>query len=83
MKFAFALLAAIIFSAPAYAYRGEAAAGRGDAETAPKIVIAKTSSTQRAVAESLSGRIRSALESEPYTLGISTPTETSDISISR
>ncbi|MDI1229082.1 MAG: hypothetical protein PSY14_15480 [bacterium] len=83
MKFASVLLAVILLSTPAYAYRGEAAANRGDETNAPKIVIAKTSATQRAVAESISGRLRSALESEPYTLDIATPTETSDISISR
>lgn len=76
MKFALAILAAVIFSAPAIA-------DRGDAENAPKIVIAKTTSEQRAVAEIISGRLRSALESEPYTLDISTPSQTSDISISR
>lgn len=76
MKFASVLLAVILLSTPAVA-------NRGDETNAPKIVIAKTSATQRAVAESISGRLRSALESEPYTLDIATPTETSDISISR
>lgn len=61
MKFALAFIAAVIFSAPAIA-------DRGDHENAPKIVIAKTTSEQRAVAEIISGRLRSALESEPYTL---------------
>lgn len=76
MKFALAILAAIVFSAPAIA-------DRGDEANAPKIVIAKTTSEQRAVAEIISGRLRSALESEPYTLGISTPAQTSDISSQR
>lgn len=76
MKFVLAILAAIIFSAPAIA-------DRGDEANAPKIVIAKTTSKQRAVAEIISGRLRSALESEPYTLGISTPAQTSDISSQR
>jgi hypothetical protein len=76
MKFALAILAAVIFSAPAIA-------DHGDETNAPKIVIAKTTSEQRAVAEIISGRLRSALEGEPYTLDISTKTETSDISISR
>lgn len=76
MKFALAFIAAFIFAGPAIA-------DRGDANDAPKIVIAKTTSEQRAVAESISGRLRSALESEPYTLDISTPSQTSDMSISR
>lgn len=76
MKFALAILAAALFATPALA-------DRGDKENAPKIVIAKTTSEQRAVAEIISGRLRSALESEPYTLDISTPAQTSDISISR
>ncbi len=62
MKFALALLAAVLlFATPALA-------DRGDADNAPKILIAKTTSEQRAVAEIISGRLRSALESEPYTL---------------
>ncbi|MDF3024332.1 MAG: hypothetical protein K0R10_1693 [Alphaproteobacteria bacterium] len=61
MKFALAFIAAVIFSAPAIA-------DRGDDANAPKIVIAKTTSEQRAVAESISGRLRSALDSEPYTI---------------
>lgn len=76
MKFVLAFIAAFIFAGPAIA-------DRGDNENAPKIVIAKTTSEQRAVAEIISGRLRSALESEPYTLDISTPAKTSDISISR
>lgn len=76
MKFALAILAALVIATPAIA-------DRGDANDAPKIVIAKTTSEQRAVAEIISGRLRSALESEPYTLDISTPAQTSDISISR
>jgi len=61
MKFALAFIAAVIFSAPAIA-------DRGDDANAPKIVIAKTTSEQRAVAESISGRLRSALDSELYTI---------------
>lgn len=76
MKFALAILAALVIATPAIA-------DRGDQENAPKIVIAKTTSEQRAVAEIISGRLRSALESEPYTLDMSTPAQTSDISISR
>lgn len=72
MKFASALIAVLLLSTPAFA-------DRGDEQAALKIVIAKTTSEQRAVAESISGRLRSALESEPYTLD----TDGRDVSIRR